>query len=351
MVQEEDFSICNLFSHSMFSQIDLEIDGQNLTVSDHLYAYKAYLETLLSYGTDAKNSHLATSLYCSDSPYLFDTMNENNIGYLKRREFVKNSKIFDFCISPHIDFFQTSRYLPPGVSFKLKFTRNKDSFSILSDSGKEFMVKIHNLSLFVHRVQASEKMQKRFEQTLTYKNALYPITKSYCKKIMVPAGLTNANQPNVIHGKLPRQLVVGFTSAEAMNGNFQLNPFNFKHFECNFLALRINGSQIPSKGFRPIFQDKLVRRELRTLYDNVGVLTENHGCLIDVDGFCGGSTLFCFDLCDDKSDGIHSHQDKTGTIDLEISFSSPLPEAISVLCYAAFDTVIALTKDRNILLY
>ena len=55
LVENENFSICNLFPHSIFSQIDLEIDGQNLTVSDHLYPYKAYLETLLSYGNDAKN--------------------------------------------------------------------------------------------------------------------------------------------------------------------------------------------------------------------------------------------------------------------------------------------------------
>ena len=55
LIENENFSICNLFPHSLFSQIELEIDGQALTVSDHLYPYKAYLETLLSYGYDAKN--------------------------------------------------------------------------------------------------------------------------------------------------------------------------------------------------------------------------------------------------------------------------------------------------------
>ena len=46
LLENENFSVCNLFAHSIFSQIDLEIDLQNMTVSDHLYPYKAYLETI-----------------------------------------------------------------------------------------------------------------------------------------------------------------------------------------------------------------------------------------------------------------------------------------------------------------
>ena len=103
-MENEKFSICNLFSHSIFSQIDLEIDSQNLTVSDHLYPYKAYFETLLSYGNDAKKSHLSTSIFSQDTAYCYDETEGLNIGYNERKRIVENSKIFDFCISPHIDF-------------------------------------------------------------------------------------------------------------------------------------------------------------------------------------------------------------------------------------------------------
>lgn len=350
-IGDENVSICNLFPHSIFSQIDLEIDGQNLTVSDHLYPYKAYLETMLSYGYDAKNSHLKTSLFSKDTAHRFDDTDGFNLGYNERRKIVENSQIFDFCFLPHIDFFQTSRYLAPGVGFKLKLTRTKDAFSIISKSGKEFMVKIHNLSLFVHRIQANEKAQKTFEQSLNYRNALYPITKSYCKKITIPSGISNANTPNVIHGKLPRQLLVAFTLSESMAGKFESNPFRFPHFDCTFLAIRINGHQSPSKPFRPDFKNKLINRELRAVYDNIGMMTQNQGCLINSDDYCGGYTVFCFDLCHDRSNGDHDHQTKTGNIDLEVSFGTPLPEAISLLCYAAYDSIVAITKERNVITY
>ena len=350
LVENENFSVCNLFAHSIFSQIDLEIDSQNLTVSDHLYPYKAYLETLLSYGNDAKKSHLTTSIFSQDTAYCYDETEGLNIGYNTRKKVVQNSKLFDFCISPHIDFFQTPRYLLPGISFKLKLSRSKDAFSIISKAGKEFIVKIHHLSLFVHRVQASESVQKSFELSLSRKNALYPITRSHCKKITIPSGISNANTPNLIHGMLPRQLVLAFTYSESTTGKYELNPFRFQHFDCNFLAIRVEGQQFPAKAFRPDFKNKLVQREVRALYDNIGVLTENHGCLLDIDDYCGGAAIFVFDLCHQRTNGEHNHQMKTGNVDLEISFSKPLPEAISIICYSSFDSIVSITKERNVLM-
>ena len=181
---------------------------------------------------------------------------------------------------------------------------------------------------------------------------MFPITKSLCKKYTVPSGLSSANQPNIINGLLPRQLVVGFVKADALNGNYKLNPFNFHHFDCNFIALRVNGLQIPAKGYRPNFEKKLVRRELRSLYDNIGVndASDDTGCNLNVEDFIGGFTLFSFDLTADKCNGFHLHESVAGIVDLEILFDKPLKEAITVLCYTAYESIIAITKERGVLM-
>lgn len=181
---------------------------------------------------------------------------------------------------------------------------------------------------------------------------MFPITKSLCKKYTVPAGLSSANQPNIINGLLPRQIVVGFVKADALNGDYKLNPFNFDHFDCNFIALRVNGLQIPAKGFRPHFEKKLVRRELRSLYDNIGVndASDDTGCNLNVEDFIGGFTLFSFDLTADKCNGFHIHESVAGIVDLEILFDKPLKEAITVLCYTAHESIIAITKERGVLM-
>jgi len=48
----------NLFLHSLFSQVDISFNGTLITFSTNTYPYRAMIETLLSYGMDAKTSQL-----------------------------------------------------------------------------------------------------------------------------------------------------------------------------------------------------------------------------------------------------------------------------------------------------
>ena len=337
----------------MFSQVDLEIDGINLSCQDNLYPYKSYLETLLTYGYDAKFSHLTTSHFVKDTAHHFESGKDENHGYSSRQKDVKDGKMFDFCINPHIDFFHTPRILPSNIGMKLKLTRTPDAFSILSQTNNDLYVKIHSLNLYVYRVQPADSVRKLHDNLFSKKNALFPITRSLCKKYTIPAGLSTANQPNIVHGSLPRQMVIGFVKADALNGKYNLNPFNFDHFNCNFIALRVNGLQVPAKGYRPNFEKRLIRRELRALYDNIGVNSagDDSGCNLNVEDFIGGFTLFCFDLTPDRCNGFHLHENRTGTIDLEIIFSKPLEQAITVICYTAFENMVAITNERNVMVY
>ena len=145
-------------------------------------------------------------------------------------------------------------------------------------------------------------------------------------------------------------MVIGFVRADALNGQYNLNPFNFQHFDCSFIAIRVNGMQVPSKGYRPNFEKRIVRRELRALYDNIGVnsAADDTGCNLNVDDFVGGYTLFAFDLTPDHCNGFHLHETRKGNIDLEIIFNKPLQEAITVICYSAFENTVAITKERNV---
>ena len=144
---------------------------------------------------------------------------------------------------------------------------------------------------------------------------------------------------------------MGFVKADALNGDYKLNPFNFQHFDCNFIALRVNGLQVPAKGYRPDFENKIIRRELSSLYDNIGVndASDDTGCNINVEDFIGGFTLFSFDLTADKCNGFHLHESMDGTVDLEILFAKPLQDAITVLCYTVHESMVAITKERGVL--
>jgi len=65
-------ALVNLFLCSLFSQVDISLNGTLITTASDTYGYHAYIKTLLSYGEDAKKSQLTSSLYCKDQASKFD---------------------------------------------------------------------------------------------------------------------------------------------------------------------------------------------------------------------------------------------------------------------------------------
>ena len=58
----------NLYLQSMFSQIDVPLNGRLVYHSSSTYGYRALLDTLLNYGEDATESQVTSSLFYKDTP-------------------------------------------------------------------------------------------------------------------------------------------------------------------------------------------------------------------------------------------------------------------------------------------
>ena len=57
----------NLFLHSLFQQVDVSLNDVQVSQSAGTYAYREYIESLLSYGPQAKTSQLTAALYYKDT--------------------------------------------------------------------------------------------------------------------------------------------------------------------------------------------------------------------------------------------------------------------------------------------
>ena len=118
-VAGDDFSCINLLANSIWKQGELTANGTELIdQSSSTYAYKAYIETMLSYNYESKNCHLKTSIFAKDNP---ETCTQNNTiqndktsGYAIRKLMVSENKTVSFLTSLHIDFLNANRLLPPG---------------------------------------------------------------------------------------------------------------------------------------------------------------------------------------------------------------------------------------------
>ena len=78
----------NLLLHSLFCEVDVKLNDVLITSTKHTYAYRAYLETLLTYGRDATKSHLASSIFHKDEATQMEDSNpldkDVNDGIVKR---------------------------------------------------------------------------------------------------------------------------------------------------------------------------------------------------------------------------------------------------------------------------
>jgi len=103
----------NLWLHSLFSQVDISLNGTQVTTSTNTYPYRAIIETLLSYGDDAKESQLTSALFYEDQAGRMDVVDfgeaTRNRGLWNRSRFTHGSRVVDMIGRIHADIFFQNR--------------------------------------------------------------------------------------------------------------------------------------------------------------------------------------------------------------------------------------------------
>jgi len=177
----------------MFSQVDIQLNGTPITSSTNTYPYRAILETLLSYGQDAKKTQLTSGLYYKDAAGQMDTVELRegddvvpNEGLVKRSQHTNQSRVVDMMGRLHADIFFQDRYMLNEVNVKIKLVRSKDAFCVMSEA--DCTVVITKATMFVRKVKLSQSVFLAHAKALENGTAKYPIRRVVCKTFTVPNG-------------------------------------------------------------------------------------------------------------------------------------------------------------------
>ena len=66
-LSETDYTaVVNNLLHSLFSQCTIYLNGTQITQATELYPFRAYIETLLTYGNDAASTHRTMPFWLID---------------------------------------------------------------------------------------------------------------------------------------------------------------------------------------------------------------------------------------------------------------------------------------------
>lgn len=347
---EDVVSVANLLPHTLFKQVDVEVGGVNTASQDQLYPYKTYLETLLSYGnvqscSDSNRGHLAAcSHFFMDSANEFDDVDGDAAE--QRSAILSNSRFFDFCVPLHADIMQSVRALPPNIPVKIVLTRNPDAFSIINVNDEDYRIKLHSLKLYVRKIECDPIVYKDYVSSIQKHPAMIPFTRSIMKKYLIAQNSTNLSLSGVFRDHIPRQIVMVLVKQTRVDGRRNENPFYFQPFGINYVNLKVDGQNYPPNPYQPDFENGLISRELRALYDNTGTHNSDGGFNISRDMFLNGYTIFAWDLTPDSCNGWHYHNAIGRGIDLDLTFSAPLPTTVNLLLYASFESSLFINKDN-----
>ena len=347
LVEADKVAPVNLWLHSLWQQIDVSLNDKLITASTNMYPYRAYIESLLSYGDETKTTQLCAALWHDDTPGKMDVVGANNRGYVARALRTSQSQVVDMMGRFHCDMFLQNRPLLNNVAVRLRLTPAKDTFSLMGEGA--YKVNLEEVTVFVRKLKVSNGLLLGHLNALEKAPAKYPIRRVLTKYFSVPQGHTLVNEQNLFLGNLPKRLVIGCVGNRAFDGDYAKNPFHFQHFDTNYIALNVAGRQIPAKPLTPDFEGRNYVRSYLNLFANTGKLFHDEGNAIKPYDFAAGYTLFCFDLTPNLTDDQQIGLVRKGDLRLEMHFAKPLPETINVVCYAEFDNIVEIDKTRNVL--
>ncbi|XP_072050212.1 uncharacterized protein F54H12.2-like [Amphiura filiformis] len=349
----------NLFMQSLFSQLDVSLNGMLVSQSSSTYGYRAYLETLLNYSKDTQQSQMTASLMYKDTAGKMNVANpltdspDDNKGLKKRATFSAGSKVIDMSGPLHADICFQGKYLLNNVDLKLKLHRAKESFCLMSSTNNPaYKVKIVGASLLVRRVTLNPGIVLAHAKALERGTAKYPVSRVQIKSFTIPAGDLSITKEGLFTGQIPKRIVVGLVSNNAFNGSYTQNPYNFQNFSLNKCGVYVDGVQLPLRPLTPKYladggQEYILNYQ--TLYTGLNKLYKDFGGIIDRDDYSSGYALMGFDFTPDISSSTHFQLRKNGSIRLELGFADILPETVNVIIYAEFENMIEIDRSRNVL--
>ena len=225
----------NNFLHSLFRQVDVYLNGKQVTPAMGTYAYRSYIETLLNYDVSAKQSQFSSALYYKDTAGQMDktgalpssktinyklagatnadvgnndsfvlyTPQTGNVGFAKRHQFIKNGNRFVLSGPIFSDIFMTDRLLLNMMDLKVVLNRSSDAFSLMeigNNPAIEPKVQLTDVVLKVRKVRVDQSVSDGVERMLKQTPALYPIRRVECKILTIPANLPNADKITFFQG-------------------------------------------------------------------------------------------------------------------------------------------------------
>ena len=346
----------NYFNASQWRQVDIMVNSQSLP-SATMYPYRGMFETLLSFDSEVKQNQLRAALWEEDVENMEckNTLaaNEKNTGAKRRYERTKESTVFECLGRIHHELFEQPKLLLNKVTLGIKFHRNDAKFILMAKKvGESYRISTEKVILLVTVKKIASHVREAIESRLLETKAKYNLRRVEMKFFTKGSERADVSVTNLCTGVIPSQIILGLVETDSFNGNYQKNPYNFKHFGVTEMSLVKNGMNVPFKSLQLKFAGK--NRETLLAYfqlmHSLGFWNKNKSNGIDpISMFPAGYTLYAVNLTQDMSNGGNLNLIQEGVIGLNLRLKEGIDKSITIVVYLVYpQSVLEIDHNREI---
>ena len=345
----------NNIMYSLFSQLDVSLNGTPVTASNPFYPYKVFLETWLGQPYSVKKHQLERCGFYQDLVGNQDDLvalgangglTSGNIALMQRLGYFVGNRTADFIGPLYSDIFTTERLLIPGVGMRVTFTPAKPAFTLMAGPGSDYRIKIMEAALCIRYVKVLPAAVSHIEDMLKSHPAIYPLHHSYIKAYNIPAGSMSDIRDNFLVGPVPELLIVTLVGNSRVVGTWNQTPYLFEPFHLSSISVSVDSVSVPGKPLQFDADSRYVRAYDR-MFTQTGINSKySVGIRLDTYRYY---FLLCYNLKPDGGDSTVAPIPRNGNLRIELNFHQALEHTTTVLCYLQFSKVLQINANREVI--
>ena len=368
--------LVNNLAHSLFKQISVRLNGTLISPQTDTYAYKAYLETLLNYNRDDGETILhpqcwdniinipdtLTANQQDQSHNDFKGMDEENQLVVKSfqdkvEEFSGDIfKVLTFV--PHIEVFQFSKLLIPGVQISIKMYFNSPDFWSFRWTGADALRLQEadiKLKLYLCQIKVNDSVYRELMSAVESGRQMvtYPTVRSEIRTYNILNDTRHVEINNPFHNRLPNMVVVGLVESTAFNGNVGKYPFSFKTFNLSSIKQLVRGESYPYEELELVYNSTSTdHRGYRQFLQATGCFCKSRGNMVRGKDWGKGKhcTLFVYE---NAANGCLNspilNPQLSGEIRLVLEFGAAQGSNVTAIVYGEFENKLEIDGNKTVL--
>lgn len=353
LTADDVVSLVNQPLQSMWSQIDVVLQGRTISTASTYYPYKAYFQSVLNTSVASKEALGTAELYYEDTAGAMETTDPVgaplNSGLYARHSFTKSSKSVDLEGVLYSDIFKFDRYLLNGVDLQLKLYKNKMPFCLMvHGDGVDYKIVIEDIVFKVRKIKLNPSVIIGHSKELQNTTAKYPFVHTEVKTAAIAAGMTSFTYDNIFQGKVPSRIMVAIVKDAALTGSYKLNPFNFAHYNVSSVGATLDGENIGGRPYRLNYDENQFISTFVKLKESTTKSEGDFDNGLSRDTFGKGYAIYTFDI-EPNFNFDYLSLTRKGNLRLEIIFSKAVEDTLSCVLYCEFQSLLEIDSTRNII--